>query len=369
MLRKTLGRHHLPITTAKSSPDHQRLMVLINNMSEGVIAIDQKGLVQFSNGVALNLFDTNLLTGKRIAEFMNLVDVRGKKFDVDRILEAGKAFNSRDLIFQYQDGSSINIEINCSPVRLGFGSKDGGFVIIVKDITQSRSLEEERDEFISVASHELRTPVAIAEGNLSNVLLLADQTKTNATLIGSLKAAHDQVLFLAALINDLSMLSRAQRKDTKVEVSTISAKELCSNLVDSVSEKVKEKNLKITSSVKPTNLEFNSNELYVREIMQNFLTNSLKYTEKGGVSIDISGNANGITLRVSDTGIGISKSEQKKLFSKFFRSKDARVQRYSGTGLGLYVSSKLAKLINGQILVKSTLNKGSEFCLVIPRSI
>jgi two-component system phosphate regulon sensor histidine kinase PhoR len=109
-----------------------------------------------------------------------------------------------------------------------------------------------------------------------------------------------------------------------------------------------------------------SSSLYVREILQNFVTNSLKYTEKGHVTLGARPVPNGVELSVSDTGIGISKSDQERVFDKFFRSEDFRTRKTNGTGLGLYVTMKLARLIHAEINLTSSLSKGSTFTIFIP---
>ena len=109
-----------------------------------------------------------------------------------------------------------------------------------------------------------------------------------------------------------------------------------------------------------------TSRLYLHELMQNFITNAIKYTKKGTVTFHIS-NQNGMILfKVTDTGIGISKSDQVKIFNKFYRSEDYRTRETSGTGLGLYVASKLAKKLKTTIEVKSRLNHGSTFSISLP---
>src|SRR5581483_5216506 len=106
-----------------------------------------------------------------------------------------------------------------------------------------------------------------------------------------------------------------------------------------------------------------SSKLYVREVLQNFITNAIKYTEKGSVTLGAKQIAKGIQFTVTDTGIGISKSDQEKIFDKFFRSEDYRTRSTNGTGLGLYVTMKLARLLHAEISVESELNHGSTFTI------
>ena len=110
----------------------------------------------------------------------------------------------------------------------------------------------------------------------------------------------------------------------------------------------------------------NSSRMYVNEILQNFITNAIKYTQKGSVTISAKQINNAIEFIVQDTGIGISRNDQAKIFNKFFRSEDYRTRQNNGTGLGLYVTLKLARLIHAEISVNSELNKGSVFTIKIP---
>lgn len=109
-----------------------------------------------------------------------------------------------------------------------------------------------------------------------------------------------------------------------------------------------------------------SAKLYVREILQNLITNALKYTEEGSVTISAMAASGGVAFSIADTGIGISKTDQEKVFDKFFRSEDFRTRASSGTGLGLYVTIKLARLIHAELDLTSELNKGSTFTVFFP---
>ena len=109
-----------------------------------------------------------------------------------------------------------------------------------------------------------------------------------------------------------------------------------------------------------------SSKLYVKEILQNFITNAIKYTEKGSVTIGAHKKKNGVLFEVTDTGIGISKSDQERAFDKFFRSEDFRTRANSGTGLGLYVTMKLTRLIHAELDLHSELNVGSTFSIFVP---
>jgi PAS domain S-box-containing protein len=353
----------------RTSVEHEQLTSLINSMADGVIAVDHNMKIVTSNGAALNILDVNdTLLGKRLRDVLRPWDKNNQAVDIERVVNGVKTpTTSRDLLLQYSDGSKINLYLSIAPVHLGYGKRGKrGYVLLMRDITHEKSLEEERDEFISVVSHELRTPIAITEGNISNAQYIVEKTGDLEQVKAALKQAHDQILFLADMINDLATLSRAERGKLVVDVEPFDVGELLKTLAKTYDADAKTRGLELKADLPPSLPPLRSSQLYVREVLQNFITNALKYTEKGSVTIGAHATEGGITFIVSDTGIGISKADQEKLFDKFFRSEDYRTRKTNGTGLGLYVTMKLARLLHAEIDVKSQLNRGSTFSIFIP---
>ncbi len=351
--------------------ERERLKSLINSMADGVVAVDKNFKVVLCNGAALNLLDINNLgEGTSLSRVLKLIDKENKDVTLAHLVEKNTvATISRDHRISYQDGSLVNLYISIAPVHLGYGkSGDQGFVVVLRDITHEKSLEEERDEFISVVSHELRTPIAIAEGNLSNAQLIAGKQTQAAEITGSLQQAYDQVTFLSGMINDLSMLSRAERGKLALETADINVHDLILELEKTYESQANEKGLKLHSHIDPKLELLHSSKLYVKEILQNFITNAIKYTDKGSVTIGAKAADKGVMFSVQDTGIGISKGDQEKVFNKFFRSEDFRTRQHNGTGLGLYVTAKLSRLLGARIELDSEINKGSTFEIFIPSS-
>lgn len=350
--------------------EHERLTSLINSMADGVIAVDEQQIVAVYNGAALNILDVNSgLKDRRLRSILKLVDKNNQQVDVEELVrKTTTQFTTRDLMLHYPNGESINLYLSIAPVHLGYGV-DGarGHVILLRDITREKSLEEERDEFISVVSHELRTPIAIAEGNISNAQFVVDKAEdVPETVKTSLKAAYDQTIFLSGMINDLATLSRAERGKLNVELESINANDLLHDLEQNYNPSAKDKGLKLIVKTDPQLELLQSSKLYVREILQNFITNAIKYTESGSVTVAAQAKPTGILFTVTDTGIGISKADKEKVFDKFFRSEDFRTRKSSGTGLGLYVTMKLARLIHAEIDLESELDKGSKFSIFVP---
>lgn len=368
LLRKRRTSH---VTAAPDRLANERLTSLINSMADAVIAVDKDTRVVIYNGAALNILDRNdSIDGKLLGTIFKPCDKKNEPVNVAKLVNSVTVpTTNRDLQLQYDDGSVINLYISIAPVRLGYGEQgQQGYVVLLRDITREKSLEEERDEFISVASHELRTPIAITEGNISNALFVAEKIGDIEKIKDALKAAHAQVLFLADLVNDLSMLSRAERGVTPPDLGPIDVKAVVDELIHNYTEQANAKGLKLLAKIATSDKQppVISSKLYVGEVLQNFITNSIKYTETGSITISAENIPDGLKFAVTDTGIGISRNDQQHVFEKFFRASDYRTTKASGTGLGLYVTAKLARLLNARITMESKLNHGSTFALNVP---
>jgi two-component system phosphate regulon sensor histidine kinase PhoR len=368
MMKRILAKRR-KASTAATDLEHERLTSLINSMADGVLAVDSDMQVVIYNGAALNILDlNNSIHSKPLTEVLHVFDKNNQAIDIVKLVENTKTSSARrDLLLHYTDGSNANLYLSIAPVHLGYGQQGKrGYVLLMRDITREKSLEEERDEFISVVSHELRTPIAIAEGNISNAQFIADKTGDIEQIKAALQQSHEQILFLASMVNDLATLSRAERGKLNVEIATINIPQLIADLAASYVPDAKAKGLTIKTEVHPGAESLQSSALYVREILQNFVTNAIKYTDSGTVTITAETREKGISFAIKDTGIGISRTDQEKIFDKFFRSEDFRTRKTNGTGLGLYVTMKLAHLVHAEIDVKSQLNKGSTFTVFIP---
>ena len=239
-------------------------------------------------------------------------------------------------------------------------------MLVLRDITRQRSLDQERNEFISVASHELRTPVAIAEANLSTVLL-PHFTKLEPKAKTLLGQSHDNLVFLGELVQDLTTLSHAERGDLHPEFALVDMGSLMAELWRDYTASADNRDLELKFVAPSGTVSAVSSDQEVREILQNFITNAIKYTEKGTVTLLTDRRHDGtVVLSVKDTGIGVSVSDKTRLFNKFYRSEDFRTRKTTGTGLGLYIALKLAQRLGGTIELESKLNQGSTFSLILP---
>lgn len=346
----------------RSISEHQRMITLINNITDAILSTDEHGIINTYNSATLNLIDTNNdIDGEHISQVLNLETTNKKSIDVFKELTKSSTIRQRDdIIMPIDDKDYVRLEVTFAPVQGGDKMTPDGYVLILRDITKMKSLEEERDEFISVVSHELRTPITIAEGSLSNAKLLIEHNMMKK-IPEAIDESHKQILFLARMVNDLSTLSRAERGIAD-ETEIINITELAAQINSEYSPQAEEKGLAFNLDIGGRLGSVKASRLYLEELIQNFITNSIRYTPKGSVTLSIKKNKTGeIVFKVIDTGIGISKADIGKIFDKFYRAEDYRTRETKGTGLGLYVSAKLAKKLGCKIEVESRLNHGSTF--------
>jgi len=368
-------RQALVHSQAQERLQYDRILTIINNLSDATLSTDENGQVLMYNAASLNLLDTNdSLRGKSISELFTLTDSDNKPVKLFDILKGSrKSMRRDDIRHTYADGEEIRLEMTYAPIKSAYsrhkkGQSQAGYVLIVRDVTKQKSLEEERDEFISVVSHELRTPITIVEGTLSNLQFMMGQPQQpkQDVVESSIGMAHDQVMYLAKMVNDLSTLSRAER-GVADEGEDINVDELMHKMYKEYNKDATARKLKLDLDLGPKLGSVHASRLYLEELLQNFITNAIKYTNEGTVTVCSKLKGGKILFSVKDSGIGISRSDQAKIFNKFYRSEDYRIRETNGTGLGLYVSTKLSHKLGTQINLTSRLNHGSTFSFELPQ--
>lgn len=353
--------------------ERTRLLSLINSMADAVIATEKNGEITLYNGAALDLLNTNeSLQGKNISKFLRLKDDDGN--DVDLLgdtIQKGAPITRDDVYFVAQDDSRVYLHVSISSVSsvfAGSSSIASGFIMILRDITKQKTLDEQRDEFISVVSHELRTPIAIAEANISTAMLPKFTKRLSKEGKKLLDQAHENVVFLSTLINDLHLLAQAEQGNYGLQMQEVHPEAFIRNIEDNYKKQIDEKGLSLKVSIDDKLPIITTSNDALKEIMQNLMTNAIKYTEEGTIELGASlrEDTDEIVFSVADSGIGISVSDQKHIFEKFYRSEDYRTRNNGGTGLGLYIIKRLTDRLGGRLWFESKLNKGSTFYFALP---
>lgn len=364
------SREDMATKITQSEFDHDRLMSLINSMNEAVIAISESGNILIYNSSALELLDTNSdITGKNISDILKLSDPDHTDVDILNVANTAKyILKKSDLYLELGLKKRIALEISISrTTQNSQGSDKNGYTFIIRDITRQKKIDEEKDDFISVVSHELRTPIAVAEANTAMAQLVAKKpTLSPNEILESLDKAHHQIMFLSEMVNDLSTLSKADRKDKEMAIETFSITDVLSELELAYKPLADKKKLDYITKIEEDLPNITTSRLYLKEILQNLISNAIKYTDTGSINVSVRKNSDKkIHIAVQDTGLGISLADQENVFDKFWRSEDVLTRSTEGTGLGLYIASRLAKRINSQIEVASKTGSGSTFELIL----
>lgn len=353
------------------SEESEQLNSLINGINDSVIATDENGNVIFFNSPSLKMFSVDeIKIGEPFSKFARLYDNKSNLVDFFTMLSANSNQQIiNDLHLINTNNETVNISIDVSRVNSIYNDKDRqGVIFLIRDVTKEKSLDEQRDEFAAVTSHELRTPIATAEANISLAMDKRFTKNLDPEASSRLESAHQSVLYLADLVNQLSELSSIESVDQKVTYENIEVGKMFNQLYNDVISDVTKKGLALNLNVDPSAAQIYTSKVYVYEIIENFLTNAVKYTQSGSIDIKAvptQDQKGGIIFSVADTGDGIASADKNKIFHKFYRAEDYKTMQTRGTGLGLYLTLKIAKFIDGKIWFSSDLGKGSTFYLQV----
>lgn len=245
-----------------------------------------------------------------------------------------------------------------------------GAVVLVEDITEAKLLERSKDEFFSIASHELRTPLTAIRGNTALIEQMYMDKINDKDFSEMISDIHESSKRLIEIVNDFLSMSRLELGKMKFNIESFDISQLIHEVIAEY---------QTTGSIKMLSLTFNDPGFAVpkvvadrnrtKEVLINLVGNAIKFTDKGGVTIDVTQNNNLIKVRVTDTGKGISESGKNILFKKFQQAADSIYTRNAtqGTGLGLYISRLMVEKMEGEIgLERSELEKGSTFFFTLP---
>jgi PAS domain S-box-containing protein len=346
--------------------ERQQLESLVNSLGDGVVAVDPKGVIGLANQAAGKLFGSSELTGRPFDEAIALYDENQNHVLLFASGELKQEIARTDLSLRHNQ-EKILLELKVTPLKVNGDTQ--GYIIFTRDITKQKSLEEERDEFISLASHELRTPLAVAEGNMS-LAMAPTSGQLNEKQSELLKKSYRNVRHLSAIVADLTTLEQADKGLLDVELERIDVGEVVQELVADHIALASGKGIDLSFEVDPDAKPVVTSKFRLVEILTNFLTNGIKYTPKDGkviIKVTPDEHSGGAIVSVADTGKGISATEKQKIFDKFYRSEDYHTRETEGTGLGLYIVKKLALRLNGEVWLDSELGKGTIFYLRVPQ--
>ncbi len=352
--------------------------VVINAIDEGVIAVDGQGVIQLINPAAQSLIGWGKQDALKLdyRSILKLKDKNGKALEpsqdiVQKTLATNEPSISNDLILETNSSKKLLVSVHVSPV----GQIGSGAIIVFRDITEEKKEEKEQAEFISTASHEMRTPIAAIEGYLGLALnphtaVIDDKAR------GYIGKAQESVQHLGRLFQDLLDVSKLEDGRLTSHPKVIDIGAFTQDITNGFMISAKAKNL--TLIYKPTISTEKARQLtpvfyadadadHLREVLSNLIENAIKYTKEGSITVDVTGDNEHVKLSVKDTGMGIPPEDVSHLFQKFYRIDNSSTREIGGTGLGLYLCRRLVEVMDGRIWVESDYGKGSTFFVEIPR--
>lgn len=236
---------------------------------------------------------------------------------------------------------------------------------IINDIAQLKKLEQVRTEFLGNVSHELRTPIFAIQGYIETLLNGAiDDKKVNRTF---LQKANQHVINLNNLLNDLIDISMIESKQMKMSLRYFKIAPFLENIVSEFKPYADKKNIELKLLPMNSNIEVFGDKERLKQVMNNLITNAIKYTEKGSVEVGLVEYDKSVKIFVKDTGIGIPQNDLERIFERFYRVDKNRSREMGGTGLGLAIVKHIIEAHNSKVEVKSELGKGSEFSFFLRR--
>lgn len=352
--------------------------IVINAIGDGVVALDNYGVVQLINPAAQNALGWSAAdaVGLDYRSVFKLSNATGEAVDeaanpIGQALNGQGSVTTNDLIITTNSGKKMNVSLLISPIGQ---DGNGGAIVVFRDITHEISENQQRAEFVSTASHEMRTPVAAIEGYLG--LALNPQTAAiDDKARAYITKAHEAAQHLGRLFQDLLDVSKAE--DGRLKNAPV-VTELVGFMRDTVSllePRAAEKGLQLVFAPdRPRDSQTITPIFYadvdpdhLREVITNLVENGIKYTKEGSVTVDITGSESKVQVNITDSGIGIAREDIPHLFQKFYRVDNTDTREIGGTGLGLYLCRRLVESMDGRIWVESERGSGSTFSVEFDR--
>lgn len=356
--------------------------LVFNTIEEGLIITNPTGIILLANPAAVRMLgatDANTILNLQISSVLHLENGEGLKIEdnvnpIIRSINSGENYTTSDLVLvsMQEQRRPVAITVVCAT------SGQNERIITMRDIARELEEEGEQTEFISTASHEMRTPVASIEGYLG--LALNPKTATiDDRARKYLEEAHASSKHLGRLFKDLLDVTKLDDKKIKVQLSPIEVSSTVRSIVNGQVPQMSEKGIHYTFGAAGTSRDgagktinqevYSSVDIdFLREAINNLVENAIKYTATGGgIWVNVRGDDDRVLINVTDTGIGISPDDLKHIFQKFYRADNSQTRTVGGTGLGLYLVKQRVEAMGGKVWAESSFSEGSTFYLSFPR--
>lgn len=362
MLQSVVDRYYEQTIAQASTSDDERFRILYERSPTALVTVDPNGKIRTFNPAAVRLLGTttDLLKGQA---FFNLV-VTHTGHDPSMLsskIRAGVTLNDEELSLQTFDDREIWVLMSSYEDPLHQHR-----IISLIDKTQSKKVDTAKTEFVALATHQLRTPIAAIRWNFELL-----EKKLPGEVAGHLQKyltkVSRNIYRMVSLIDDFLSVSQLETGTFATTPETITLSAYFDNILDEYAEKISEKQLSVVRQEEPAGLTYTADRRLFHIIVSNLVSNAVKYMQSGGaLQLGYYGQGGKLVLTVSDNGIGIPRGEQEKLFQRFFRASNARSHQTEGTGLGLYIVKQCVQQLGGTIEVSSTENVLTTFTVTLP---
>lgn len=345
--------------------ERNMLDVVLSSMIDGVIALDMSKNIVFVNKAA------EYLTGYPKEE------IQGKPVDAtfhifsDQEEITSKAYcqegYNKTLLFVGKDGRQKRINLlTTSTPKEGFQT-NLNCILILQDLSKEEELEQMKFDFVSMASHELKTPLTTIIGYLS-VFIDENRDKIGNEALLLLERSLISARTLQGLVENLLSVNKIEKEKFTVMIEAVDYTNILNKVIYELQNQAKLKNITLSLAPPPQNLpRVLLDQIRIIEVLNNLIGNAIKYTNSGGkISVSLAVTPTEVITTIADTGIGIPEEALPHLFSKFYRVSNKLQKAQKGTGLGLYIAKAIIEKLNGKIWVESKVGEGSRFNFSLP---
>ena len=361
--------------------------ILIESLADGVIVVNNENKITLMNKAAAGMtgWEIEDTIGLDLKLVLSLSQENGQEYPDGQspfvLTLTKKVKTEANGILTNKNGVKIFVSCVISPVSLPSETQGSivGVIGVIRDVTIQRQSEQQRSDFVSTASHEMRTPVAAIEGYLS--LAMNDKVSNiDSKAREYLNKAYDSTRHLSKLFQDLLTSSKAEDGRLSSHPIVMEMSAFIKELYDNFQLLAQKKNLlvELTVSSDPNQAQPTGKVIrplfYVhadpdrmREVITNLFDNACKYTDSGKITLGLGGNTQAVQFFIKDTGLGIPAEDVPHLFQKFYRADNSATRTIGGAGLGLYICKKIVETYGGKIWVESIVNQGSTFHIDLPR--
>ncbi|MDP2671062.1 MAG: ATP-binding protein [bacterium] len=357
---EAIGEGYLQLQQEKA-----RLVSSINSLTLGFIMTDLKNEVFIANRSAAKILEIQ----KPILTMSDIKGKIGKLVDLDRYIEKAKKEKVPQEVKEVSFGNKF-LHLFFSPIILLKDKEEYiGAVVLLEDITEAKILDRSKDEFFSIASHELRTPLTAIRGNTSLIRDFYRDKIKDKELAEMIDDIHDSSIRLIKIVNDFLDTSRLEQKRMEFKKDKFKILDLIKEVNKEIAANAEQKKISLTVKDSADNTEVVADRDRSKQVLFNLIGNAIKYTDKGGVEVEINKTSGFAKISVTDSGKGVPAANQSLLFRKFQQAANSILTRdgVGGTGLGLYISKLMVEGMGGSIqLEKSVENKGSVFSFTLP---